>query len=118
MKKVAAAALVVAALAGLWFGPSFFFYEGITVELRNTGAEPLRAAIVHVTGNSYPLGDLPAGSSKKVVVAPTGESHVEIEHEGHTPLIVDCYFEPGYTGTITVEVTPQQVGRVQSSIRL
>lgn len=118
MKKAAAAALVIAVLVGLWLGQSFFLYEGITVEVRNTGTEPLRATIIHVTGNSYPLGDLPAGSSKKVVVEPTSESHVEIEHDGHTPLIVDCYFEPGYTGTIAVEVTPHKIGRVQSSIRL
>jgi hypothetical protein len=108
MKTAIGVAFVIAALVGLWL----FLHRGSTVEVRNIGTQPMRAVIVHVTGNSYPIGDLPAGASKRVVVKPTGESHVEIEHDARNPLVVDSYIEPLAPETITVEVTPFKSARL------
>ena len=114
MKKVVVVGAVIAVLVGLWF----FLHHGVTVEVRNVGNEQMRAVIVHVTGNSYPIGDLPAGSSRRVDVSATSESHVELEYQGHDRLIIDCYFEPGYKGTITAQVTALKVVSVNDSVRI
>ena len=113
MKKIVAGVIVFALLAGGWF----VLRQGITVEIRNVSDEPMKGLVVHVTGNSYPIGDLLAGETKSIAVAPTGESHVELEFEGHERLVVECYFEPGYSGLIKVKVTPMKVISVDDGIR-
>jgi hypothetical protein len=110
VKKVAASLVILVALWAL-------FLRGVTVEVRNVSDEPMRAVVVHVTGGSYALGDLLPGDSRQVAVSPGGESHVELEFQGHPRLVVGCYFEPGYSGTITAEVTPLKVVSVNSSIQ-
>jgi len=114
VKKVAASLIALLSLVALW---AFVLPRGVTIEVRNVSAEPMRGVVVHVTGASYPIGDLLPGESRNVAVKPSSESRVELESQGHRRLIVDCYFEPGYNGMITAEVTPLQVVRVNDSIR-
>jgi len=114
MKKVLTLAFALAVAAGICF---LLFSGGITVVVRNVGAEPLRSVIVHVTGRSYPIGDIAHGESKAVEVTVVGESHIELEHATRRRLVIDCYFENGYKGTITAEVTSEKVIAVNSSIQ-
>jgi len=84
--------------------------------LDNVGSESLRAVIVDVTGRSYKLGDLPAGSSKTVKLHATGESHIELRFS-NAHLTVDCYFEPAYSGRIKAKITSRAVVAVEDEIR-
>lgn len=88
----------------------------ITLTIKNAGDEPLTGVVVHVTGNSYVAGDLAPGASTTLKVRSTGESHVELASANKPRLRVDCYFEPGYSGRISVEVTAQRVIAVQSAL--
>lgn len=112
-KKISA---LFALVIGL--GAAFLYANrGLTVTVKNVSAEPLTSVVVHITGSSQALGDIRPGESRTVEVSPTGESHVEIEHaEGR--LMVDTYFESGYQGSITVEITAGEVVRVQDNVRV
>jgi hypothetical protein len=93
--------------------------SGIEFTLRNLDAARLDSVVVRTTGFSYPLGDLPAGVSRTVRVQSTGESHIEVEH-GAKPrlrLVVDTYFERGYSGTVTADVRRDTVVRLESHVR-
>ena len=114
MKKVLAVAVVVALL----IGARFLFQEGVTLTIRNVGGEPMIGVVVHVTGNSYAIGDIASGESKVVKVKPHGESHVELEHQGHPRLVLDCYFETGYSGSITAEVTVLKVVSIDNAVQI
>ena len=97
--------------------------SGIQVTITNTGNAPIRLVVLHVTGNSYPLDDIVSGSSRKAIVKPTGESHLEIEliDKGGHPQRLNAggYFEPGYCGSIDVSikdgVIESNVGRMESN---
>ena len=81
--------------------------SGIAVRVENTGQTPIRSLTLHVTGNSYSLGDLAAGAFKEATVKSTGESGLELEFENHGQarrLNAGGYFEPGYRGTIRVSI--------------
>jgi hypothetical protein len=91
---------------------------GVTVIIRNVGAEPVRSIIVYVTGNSYSIGDVAPGTSKTVKVFAKGESHIELEQAGKNRLVIGCYFEDGYMGKITAEITPTQVVNIKDEIRI
>jgi len=113
MKKnlaIAALALVIVYFATMALVTVFLEARaeatGVEFTLDNAGPESLRAVIVDVTGRSYKLGDLPAGSSKTVELRATGDSHIELRFSnGH--LTVDCYFEPAYSGRIKAKITPK-----------
>lgn len=90
----------------------------VTVALVNAGNEPLRSVVVHVTGRSYPVGDIAAGGRTSVDVAPTSDSHVELTSADGPRLIVDCYFGRGYEGSVTADVTRSRVVAVQSDVRM
>jgi len=89
---------------------------GLRVRIENTGATTLRSVVVHVTGNSTPMGDLKPGSFMSLQVEPTGDSHVEIAFQDESGRqkrhFVDCYFEPGYLGTVRVEMDSERIRRV------
>ena len=93
--------------------------SGVEFTLRNVGAAPLASVVVHTTGFTYPLGDVPTGDTRTVRVEARGESHIELEHGAgqRTRLVVDTYFERGYTGTVIAEVRPDSVVRVESQVR-
>ena len=77
----------------------------------------MSSVVVHVTGNAYPLGDIPPGEDKSVLVVPTGESHIEIAH-AKGRLEIDTYFESGYRGSISIDATADEVQRVKDEIRV
>ena len=52
----------------------------VTVTVRNSGTTPLHDLQVHVTGQTYGLGDVAGGTLKKCTVRPTSDSHVEISY--------------------------------------
>jgi len=85
-----------------------FYHPGIHVTLQNTGSQPLRSAVLVVTGNSYNLGDIPPGANAEATVKCTGDSHLEIEfmdEDGQTKrLDAGGFFQSGYRGTIRVSI--------------
>jgi hypothetical protein len=94
--------------------------RGVRVTVENRGPTALRAVIVHVTGNSYPLGDLKPMSSRSVKVNPRGDSHVEIEYtdESGRPVRLNAggYFESGYHGTVWVGIRDGRIDAVQQNV--
>ena len=85
-----------------------YWNRGVTVVLRNTDATALSDVTIHVTGRDYPIGDMPSGSTRNILVDPTGESHIEISQQhadGRGRLVVQCYFESGYSGQIDIDVS-------------
>jgi hypothetical protein len=110
------AILVVGLL--LWL----FVARRMLVTVDNLGPDRLSRVIVHVTGRAYPLGDLRSGEARTVLVSPTSESHVEVEFttsDGtNARLSADCYFEPGYHGTIRVVIENARIKRVDQDISI
>jgi hypothetical protein len=90
--------------------------EGVTVVVENVGAEPMRGVVVHVTGAAYPVGEIATGAKTTVVVNPNGESHVEVEQSSGQRLVVECYFESGYSGKVTAKVSSTKVHSVISEV--
>ena len=102
---IAVFAVVVTAIV------AFVFWQirsGIRVTLTNRGSTPLHSVVLHVTGRSYPLGELGVGTSVKATIKPTGESGLKIEFEDgdgkQQQLDAGGYFEPGYWGTLRVSI--------------
>ncbi|MES2898923.1 MAG: hypothetical protein V4723_04295 [Pseudomonadota bacterium] len=90
--------------------------SGVELTLNNAGPDTLRAVIVEVTGRSYNLGDMPHGSSKTITLNATGDSHIELLFSNGRRLVIDCYFQPGYDGSIKVIVTSQAVVAIEDQI--
>ncbi len=88
---------------------------GLRVRIENTGATTLRSVVVHVTGNSYPMGDLRPGSFMSLKVEPTGDSSLEIAFQDESGrlkrLSAGRYFGPGYLGTVRVEMDSDRILR-------
>jgi hypothetical protein len=94
----------------------------IIVKVENVGHEQLHAVVVHVTGKSYLLGDIPSGGQTSVEVHPSSESHVEIEfadrEETTKRLNAGGYFEAyGYEGTVAIKANSQGLVDVQQDVR-
>ena len=116
--RVFAGTLTVAAIGAAGFVWAFW-NRGVTVIVRNAEPTPLVDVTVHVTGADYAIGDIASGSSRQVVVAPTGASHVEISHrgvDGRERIPVTCYFEAGDSGTIHVELSRSSATVVDNQI--
>ena len=81
--------------------------SGVEVILVNHNPAPLRNVVIHVTGASYRIGDLPFDQTVRLRVHTTGESHLEIEFKNSSNKlqreIVDCYFESNDSGSIKVD---------------
>jgi hypothetical protein len=96
--------------------------RGIRVTVTNRGPEPLSNVVVHVTGNSYRLGTLGVRESRTVTVDPQGASQVELEFVGdsaaRTRLDAGGYFEPGYEGTVDIDLEAGVIVRNEHHIRL
>jgi hypothetical protein len=98
-----------------------FWNRGVTIVLRNTDSAALVDVTIHVTGRDYPIGDMPAGATRTVLVDPTGESHIEISLQqagarGRLP--VQCYFEAGYSGEIAIDISNTSVTVVDNQIAI
>jgi hypothetical protein len=113
MKKLLLVSLVAIVLGfiGYFALPS----DGVTFVIKNVGNETIRSVVVHVTGKSYVIGDIQPDTSKSVVLNPTSESHVELTFSGHPRLMIDCYFEHGYSGTLATEITVEKIVTVKDS---
>jgi hypothetical protein len=96
--------------------------RGIRITVLNTGQETVRDMTVYVTGASYPLGDLAPSTSRTCKVSPTSESHVELEfadeQRGRIRLNAGGYFEPGYQGTMEIQVRDGKATRVKDDISI
>ena len=101
----------LAALAAILIALAIANWPRVNVKVENVGPERLQAVVVYVTGNSYALGDIPSGMEASVDVEPSSESHVEVEfvNAGGTKkrIKADCYFEPGYKGTVAVKINSE-----------
>jgi len=113
------ACILLLLVAGLVF---VFFRSGIHVTIQNTGNQPLRSVVLHVTGASYNLGDIAPGATATATVLPSGESHLEIQFtdpDGQTQrLDAGGYFESGYKGTIQVSIKDGVIQQNEQKIRL
>jgi hypothetical protein len=94
--------------------------DRIRLMVENVGQTPLDSVIVFTTGRSYPIGTIPAGATRELLIGANGESHIELEHgrAGRRRLIVGTYFESGYRGSIRVRVTVDSVLAVLDSIHI
>jgi hypothetical protein len=102
---------------------ALYVRHGVKVRVHNSGMEPLRGVVVHVTGNSYPLGDMPTGSTVSIRVVAKGESHVEVEFRDSKGvskrLKLGCYFEGDpYRGTISVDLDSEKILHVSDSVTI
>ena len=95
---------------------------GVKAVVTNTGTTAMRDVSVEVTGRSYAIGDLQPGETRSVRVRPTGESNIVLRYVdpngANQAVTVDCYFDSGYSGSITADVADGKVTRVDSAIRL
>jgi hypothetical protein len=94
---------------------------GVQVTIQNQGPGPLHEVVVHVTGDSYQVGDIGIGESRTVAVQSHGESHVEIEsalEDGRrSRQAVDCYFESNhYRGVIAVDFENGTIQRIDNRV--
>lgn len=122
MKKFAITLGIVVGLLALVVAGLFCINWGLTVTVTNVGSGTLKSVRVHVTGNSYSLGDLAPGQSASVRVAPKGESSLEVEFvtsDGVSKrLNAGGYFESGYRGEITVDVDESRVVQYKENIHV
>ena len=98
------------------------FRPGIQVTVQNTGSTPMHSVVLHVTGATYELADIPPGASATARVKSTGESHLEIEFtdsDGKVQrLDAGGYFESGYRGTVFVSVNDGAIEENEQDIKL
>ena len=98
------------------------FRSGIHVTIQNTGSQPLRSAVLFVTGNSYNLGEIPPGATAQATVNATGDSHLEIEFaddDGQARrLDAGGFFQPRYRGTIDISIKGGVIAKNEQQIRL
>ncbi|WP_139236768.1 hypothetical protein [Rugamonas rubra] len=114
-KKLLLASLVAITIALGFIYDYSFSGKGVTFIVKNVGTESIRSMVVHITGHSLAIGDIEPGTSKWVVLNPTSESHVELTFSGHPRLMIDCYFEHGYSGTLAAEITVEKVVTIKDS---
>ncbi len=111
--------ILVLLVAGLAF---VIFRSGIHVTIQNTGSQPLRSVVLHVTGASYNLGDIAPGNTAGATVHATSESDLEIgftDADGQiNRLDAGGYFESGYKGTIDISIKDGVIQKNEQNIRL
>jgi hypothetical protein len=90
--------------------------NGMDVTIENGGDTALESAQLHVRGNTYKLGDIPAGESVSRAISVEGESHIEVVSNKGKRLVINVYMEPGYEGSVEAEVTPDSVLSVRDDI--
>jgi len=105
-------------LAHLSFLLSACNSNGVEVTVKNHDTIAIDSLELHVTGNTYFLGSILPGESKSTNVSVSGESNIELNHSSKPKLIVDVYLEPGYRGTIHVNMTADSVFNSESEIKI
>lgn len=92
--------------------------RGIEVTIKNHDNIAIDSLELNVTGNKYFIGSIKPGESKPINVSVTGESHIDINHSSNKKLFVDVYLEPGYSGSIHIDITADSVLNTVSEIKL
>lgn len=92
--------------------------RGTELTIENKGHIPLDSVTVHVTGNEYFLGHIPAGDTRTEKVYVKDESHIELSDSRNRRLVLDVYLEPGYSGTVCAKITSDSVLSVVQNARL
>ena len=98
-----------------------YWHRGVTVVVRKRDSAALTAVTIHVTGRDYPIGDMAAGSTRRVLVEPTGDSHIEVSHQsidGRRRISVECYFGAGDSGAIDIEISRTSVAVIDNEIAI
>lgn len=111
--------IIFAALSIAAVGAVLFWPRGVTAVVRNAGADTIRDVHVVVTGRSYPLGDIAPGQARSVRLRPAGESSITLRFTDSAARSahVDCFLEPGYSGSIEIDIAGGVVSRVANNIR-
>lgn len=112
---------IILGIAVIGAGAFLLWPRGVKVVVGNTGTAAMRDMRVVVTGGSYTLGDLRPGESRGVHVKPSGESSITLQYAdaggGPQSVDLDCYIEPGYAGSVSVDVANGAVVRKADSTR-
>jgi len=111
---LAVAAMTLATGLGAGY---LYFNRGVAVIVKNVGDRPIQSVVIQATGFSGSLGHIAAGHSKQVDVLPSGKSRFELEHADGPRLIINCYFENGYTGSISIDVAANRLVRKECNLR-
>ena len=94
--------------------------RGVEVRIHNASNRPLSSVVLLVTRRSYQIGDLPPDATSAVFVHPTSESGVGIsfaDPQGHAKrLHAGGYFEDGYSGSISIDVTADLARIVEDNV--
>ena len=106
LHAVGALALVAVVLAARW---CYQHTRGVKIRVRSVDKQSLRSLAVRVTGAHYEVGDLAPGATTSVYVKPSGDSGVTFSFkmaDGAKKSTRETgYFEPGNSGTITVDLS-------------
>jgi len=94
----------------------------ISAKVTNVGIAPIDSVTISVTGNSYYLGRLKPGESKMSKLFPKSESHLEVTFRNairpYRKFNAGTYIEPGYSGTISVDVNDDSLVSVRDSVSI
>ncbi|HEV8068392.1 MAG TPA: hypothetical protein VGP76_11700 [Planctomycetaceae bacterium] len=99
----------------------YHFRPGVRVTVENAGTEPMRAVVLHVTGRSYPVGEIAPGGRTETIVVPTSESDLRIEFtdgrgiERRVP--IECYIEPSNRGEIRARINDGRLEMTEQRIQ-
>jgi len=92
--------------------------SGVSVTVQNISQSPMHSVVIHVTGGTYPLGDLAPGASARATVKPTGQTHLDIDYSDAAgkkhELRASGPFDDRFQGTIGVSIKDgviQQIDR-------
>lgn len=85
-----------------------WFLLAVTVRIHNTGKVAMNDVQIHVSGQTYEIGNIQGLAVNSCRINPADESDVEISYvlpDGSSKRHnVDCYLESGSCGTIEVEI--------------
>ncbi len=104
----------------LILGSRLLLNRGVRVIVTNKGPQTLHSVSILLNENRYPLGDIKPGETKSIVIKPTRESHLQIEH-GKTQrkrIKIDCYLEKGYKGEVKIELTSSKLLKVEDKTNI
>ena len=96
-------------------------HKTVEAVIQNHGPYEMENVIVRVTGNQYQLGRIGKGSRALAQVRAKGDSDIKISYDRSDKaysLIVDCYLESGYSGSIEVEIENDRIAKVTDKIQL
>jgi len=110
--------LLLTIIFGAALAAEFVWPKGLHVVVRNSGTLWLRGVTLDVSDAEVVLGDVPPGESRAATVAPTSESHLELDlriGDGkRRRLNAGGYFNHGSAGRFVVSINDGQIEGVSS----